>query len=98
MTDRTNIIENRNKNREPEVENQPDQQVFIKNPVANRQKLAPRYTQDTVLADLPIHIYTSKKKGPVAKSRMKRLPENSNLLQDHKSNTTPPNTDARDKT
>lgn len=72
---RTNLMTNRNKNREPEVEYRPDQQVFIKNPVASRQKLAPRYTQDTVLADLPIHIYTSKKKGPIAKSRLKRLPK-----------------------
>lgn len=73
--DRTNLMTNRNKTREPEVEYQPDQQVFIKNPLASRQKLAPRYTQDTVLADLPIHIYTSRKKGPIAKSRLKRVPK-----------------------
>lgn len=71
--DRNQLMNNRNKNREPEIEYSPDQQVFIKNPLANRQKLAPRYTQDTVLADLPIHIYTSKKKGPIAKSRLKRV-------------------------
>ncbi|CAF4852745.1 unnamed protein product [Pieris macdunnoughi] len=79
--DRTNLMTNRNKNREPETEYVPDQQVFIKNPLASRQKLAPRYTHDTVLADLPIHIYTSKKKGPVAKSRLKRVPKTSKLLQ-----------------
>lgn len=96
--DRTNLMTNRNKNREPETEYVPDQQVFIKNPLASRQKLAPRYTQDTVLADLPIHIYTSKKKGPVAKCRLKRVPKSSKLLQ------VPTNTDndndasSRDKT
>lgn len=81
LADRTNIIENRNKSREPEVEYQPQQRVFVKNPSASRQKTAPRYTQDTVLADLPIHIYTSKKRGPVAKSRLKRVPKSAQLLQ-----------------
>lgn len=81
LTTRTNIIENRNKDREPEVEHQPQQRIFISNPMASRQKLAPRYTQDTVLADLPIHIYTSKKRGPVAKSRLKRVPKSAQLLQ-----------------
>lgn len=79
---RTDIIENLNKNREPEESYNPEQQVFIKNPLANRQKLAPRFTQDTVLADLPIHIYTKKKRGPVAKSRLKRVPKSARLLQD----------------
>lgn len=50
--------------------------------MASRQKVAPRHTQDTVLADLPIHIYTSKKRGPVAKSRRKRVPKHAQLLQD----------------
>lgn len=81
LTNRTNLIENRNKNREPELEYQPTQQVFVSNPFATRQKLAPRYTQDTVLADLPIHIYTSKKRGPIAKSRLKRIPKSAKLLQ-----------------
>ncbi|CAK1604464.1 unnamed protein product [Parnassius mnemosyne] len=54
-------INNRNKSREPEVEYQPNQQVFVSNPLASRQKLAPRYTHDHVLADLPIHIYTTLK-------------------------------------
>lgn len=82
LSNRTALIENRNKSREPEVEYVPGQQVFINNPFASRQKTAPRYTQDTVLADLPIHIYTSKKRGPVAKSRLKRVPKNNQLLQD----------------
>lgn len=30
----------------------------------SRQKITPRYAQDTVSADLPIHIYTSKKRAP----------------------------------
>lgn len=72
---RTNLMENRNKNRESEAECSPDQQVFVRNPLASRQKLAPRYTQDKVIADLPIHIYTKKKRGPVAKSRLKRIPK-----------------------
>lgn len=97
LENRTNIINNRNRNREPEIEYQPDQQVFVANPVANRNKLAKRYTQDTVLADLPIHIYTSRKKGPIAKSRLKRVPKSAKLLQttpdDHSTDT-----GSRDKT
>lgn len=81
LHNRTNIIENLNKDREPEIEYQPDQRVFISNPLANRQKLAPRYSQDKVLANLPIHIYTSKKRGPVAKNRLKRVPKSAQLLQ-----------------
>lgn len=82
LANRTAIIESRNKDREPEVEYAPEQQVFIRNPLASRQKIAPRFTQDTVLANLPIHIYTSKKRGPVAKARLKRVPKGVNLLQD----------------
>lgn len=82
LHDRTQLTENRNKDREPEKDYTPDQQVFVRNPMASRQKLAPRYTQDIVLADLPIHIYTKKKRGPVAKSRLKRSPKNPTLLQD----------------
>lgn len=82
LANRTALIDTRNKTREPEIEYEPQQQVFIKNPLASRQKTAPRYTQDTVLADLPIHIYTSKKRGPVAKSRLKRAPKEVTLLQD----------------
>lgn len=61
---------NRNKSREAKIQYTPQQQVFIKNLRADQQKTAPRYTQDTVFADLPIHIllYTSKKRGPVANS------------------------------
>lgn len=79
---RTQLIGNRNKDREPEKEYLPDQQVFVKNPLASRQKLAPRYIHDTVLADLPIHIYTKKKRGPIAKSRLKRTTNTKQLLQD----------------
>lgn len=78
---RSHLIQNRNKDREAEAVYEPDQQIFIRNAIASRQKLAPRYTQDTVLADLPIHIYTSKKRGPVAKSRLKRVPNSAKLLQ-----------------
>lgn len=79
---RTQLIKNRNKDREPEKEYDLDQHVFVKNPLASRQKLAPRFTHDTVLADLPIHIYTRKKRGPVAKSRLKRTANTKQLLQD----------------
>lgn len=82
LANRSTLIDNRNKDREPEIQYEPNQQVFIKNPIADRQKLAPRYTQDTVLANLPIHIYTSKKRNPIAKSRLKRVPKSSKLLQD----------------
>lgn len=98
LTNRTGIIDNRNKNREPEVQYAPEQQVFIKNPLASRQKTAPRFTQDTVLADLPIHIYTSKKRGPVAKSRLKRVPKTSTLLQDTTNNDPRDHPITRDKT
>lgn len=83
LHDRTRIIENINKDREPEQEYSADQQIFVQNPMASRQKLAPRFTCDTVLANLPIHIYTKKKRGPIAKSRLKRVPNSSYLLQDH---------------
>lgn len=88
LATRTSLIENRNKNREPEVEYQPQQQVFVRNPTASRQKLAPRYTHDTVLADLPIHIYTSKKRNPIAKSRLKRVPNSTKLFQGTDNNDT----------
>lgn len=86
LHNRTVLIENVNKDREPEAEYLPNQPVFIRNPLANRQKTAPRYTKDTVLADLPIHIYTKRKRGPVAKSRLKRIPNTARLLQDSTSN------------
>lgn len=79
---RTEITENANKDREPEVVYTPDQQVFVRNPLANRQKLAARYLHDRVLADLPIHIYTKKKNATVPKSRLKRVPNSARLLQD----------------
>lgn len=95
---RENIMENINKNREPEPTYNPDQPVFVKNPLAARQKLAPRFTKDTVLADLPIHIYTKKKRGPVAKSRLKRVPKNPKLLQDTTDPSPAPDPRARDNT
>lgn len=61
LSERTRLTENRNRNRESEKEYAVDDQIFIRNPLATRQKLAPRFTQDTVIADLPIHIYTKKK-------------------------------------
>ncbi|CAK1582403.1 unnamed protein product [Parnassius mnemosyne] len=42
LADRTSIINNRNKDRDPEIEYQPHQRIFVKNPLASRQKLAPR--------------------------------------------------------
>lgn len=81
-TTRKNLTDTRNSEREPEAEYSPEQQIFVKNPLASRQKLAPRYTHDVVMADLPIHIYTKKKRGPIAKSRLKRLPKSTQLLQD----------------
>lgn len=98
LANRTAIIENRNKSREPEQEYQPQQQIFVSNPMASRQKLAPRYTHDTVLADLPIHIYTSKKRNPIAKSRLKRVPKSSKLLQDTDDPIPDPNNGTRDNT
>lgn len=80
LAQRTAIMDNINRGREPEPELAPEQDVFVRNPVAERHKLAPRYTHDKVVADLPVHIYTKKKRGPVAKSRLKR-PRKSPLLQ-----------------
>lgn len=98
LANRSAIIEKRNETREPEAEYTTQQQIFIKNPLASRQKTAARYTQDTVLADLPIHIYTSKKRGPIAKSRLKRVPKTANLLQDPTNNNPPNDATSRDKT
>lgn len=98
LTNRTNLIENRNKTREPEIEYAPEQQVFVRNPLASRQKTAARYTQDTVLANLPIHIYTSKKRGPIAKSRLKRVPKSTNLLQNPTTSNCSTNMDSGNKT
>lgn len=80
LAQRTSIMENVNRSREPEQQLSPEQDVYVRNPTAVRHKLAPRYTHDTVLADLPIHIYTSKKRGAVAKSRLKRV-RRTDLLQ-----------------
>lgn len=78
---RLDLTDNRNQNREEVIEYSPDQQIFVKNPLASRSKLAPRYDQDNVVTDLPIHIYTRKKRGLIAKSRLKRIPKTANLLQ-----------------
>jgi hypothetical protein len=98
LADRIALIKARNKNREDEVQYSPQQQVFIKNPAASRQKTAPRYTQDIVQADLPIHIYTSKKRNPVAKSRLKRAPKGTQLLQDSFADDRPSDANDGDKT
>lgn len=97
---RKTLIDNRNKSREPESDYSPGQQIFVKNPLAARQKLTPRYTHDVVMADLPVHIYTKKKRSPIAKSRLKRIPNSVQLLQDP-SDSPPPHKDssnAGDKT
>jgi hypothetical protein len=87
---RKELTDSRNKNREPKIEYSPEQQIYIRNPFASRQKLAPRFTHDVVMADLPIHIYTKKKRGPVAKHRLKRVPKSSNLLQSNPVNPPAP--------
>lgn len=79
---RTEITEKTNKNRESEQIYAPDQRVHVRNPLANKQKLAARYTLDKVVTDLPIHIYTKRKRGLVPKSRLKRVPNSVRLLQD----------------
>lgn len=86
---RTNLTDSRNKNREAPIEYSPDQQIFVRNPLASRRKLAPRYIQDKVLTDLPIHIYTRKKRGLTAKSRLKRVPKAAILLQDPPRDSSP---------
>lgn len=91
LHDRTQLTENRNKDRETEKEYTPNQPVYVRNPLASRQKVAPRFTHDIVLADLPIHIYTKKKRGPVAKSRLKR-PNKYQLLQTTPDDSTPTDT------
>lgn len=77
------IMKSHIRNRKPEIQYTPEQQVFVLNPMASRQKLAPRFTQDTVLADLPIHIYTKKKRDPIARVRLKRTPNDKRVLQDN---------------
>lgn len=72
LTDREKIMDRINQSREPQIEYEKNQEVFIRNPAAARQKLAPRFTADKVNCNLPIHIYTTKKRGSVAKRRLKR--------------------------
>lgn len=95
LNQRTQLMENRNRNREPEQEFSTGQQIFIRNPTASRQKLAPRFNADNVLADLPIHIYTKRNRGPVAKHRLKRLPKNRVLFQGTSTNLPTTSTDSR---
>lgn len=72
LTNREQIMNRVNQTREPQIEYEQNQEVFFRNPVAARQKLAPRFKGDKVTDNLPIHIYTSKNRGPVAKIRLKR--------------------------
>lgn len=81
FANRETLMTRHNKDRETEVNYDQNQEVYIKNPQATRQKLAPRYTYDKVVANLPIHIYTSRKRGPIAKNRLKRTKKKPNLLQ-----------------
>lgn len=71
-TDRQAIMTRQNLSREPQINYVPDEEVYVRNPQANRQKLVPRFTHDKVTSNLPVHIYTSKKRGLVAKNRLKR--------------------------
>lgn len=89
-----------NETREPETQYEQNQQVFIRNPAAARQKLAPRFYPDKVTDNLPIHIYTSKNRGPVAKNRLKRTLKNNNsrLLQVPNSNLDRCGSNSRDPT
>lgn len=84
--ERMELMTRRNQNREPVIQNAPGEEIFVQNPMAVRHKLAPRYTQDIVEKNLPIHIYTRKKKTPVAKSRLKRKPKRNTSLQDNSGN------------
>lgn len=86
---RDNIMNRINSTREPQIDYEPNQEIFIRNPAADRQKLAPRFNSDRVINNSPIHIYTTKNRAPVAKNRLKRPLKNKTtpLLQ------VPPNTD-----
>ncbi|CAK1554954.1 unnamed protein product [Leptosia nina] len=75
FAEREAITLRHNSHREPETDYAPDQTVYINNPMTSRRKVAPRYLADKVVSNQPIHIYTSKKKLPVSKSRPKRLPK-----------------------
>lgn len=73
QSERDAIMARRNQSREPVVEYNEGQEVYVRNPAAERQKIAARYTHDKVISNLPVHIlYTSQKKGPTAKARIKR--------------------------
>lgn len=72
LADREKSTNRINETREPQIQYEPNQEVFVRNPAAARQKLAPRFKSDRVTSNLPIHIYTTKNRGPVAKVRLKR--------------------------
>lgn len=72
LSNRIGIMTRRNADREPVLDYEQNQVIHLRNPMASRQKLAPRFTQDKVVKNLPVHIYTAKSRGPVAKSRLKR--------------------------
>lgn len=72
LDEREKITNRMNQTREPQIQYEKNQEVFIRDPAAARQKLAPRFKPDKVTSNLPIHIYTSKNRGPVAKVRLKR--------------------------
>jgi hypothetical protein len=74
---RKNLIDNRNKNRDPEIEYSPEQQILL-NPPRFPSKLASRCTQDIVMADLPMHIYTKKNKVPLLSSARNEYPKQHN--------------------
>ncbi|GBP46991.1 hypothetical protein EVAR_32510_1 [Eumeta japonica] len=75
------------KKRDLEKEYTCDQQVFVPNLMASGQILALQNIKDTVLADLPIHMYTKKKRGTVRRSRLKIIPNNAQLLQNPSDST-----------
>lgn len=100
LAERESLMTQRNSNREPEMEYSLNQNVYVRNPVATRQKLASRFTHDKVIADLPVHIFTSKKRGPVAKTRLKRPKKNKGptLLQVPDDNNSRADPSSRDPT
>lgn len=77
--DSIGYMDSRYKNREPKTKYS-EQQIFSKNPCVARQELAPRYTNDTLEANLPIHVYVRGKRGPTAKGRLKRVTRTSSVI------------------
>lgn len=81
QTERNTLMSQQNAHREPQIDYEEGQEVYIRNPLAARQKIAPRFQRDRIISNLPVHIYTSKKRTPVAKNRLKRKRKTSGLLQ-----------------